>query len=137
MRPDTSSSGRFQFSDENANTVRCSTPRLAQALMVLTSASTPCLWPKMRGMKRFFAQRPLPSMTMATWRGTSGLRAGAWAADTGGFTKRIGLLDSQDLGFFGVHQLVDLGDGAVGQLLDVVDQATLLVLGDVLVLEQL
>jgi hypothetical protein len=24
----------------------------------------------MRGMCRFFAQRPLPSMMMATWRGT-------------------------------------------------------------------
>ena len=65
-RPDTSSSGRFQFSDENANTVRYSMPRSEQACTQRTSASTPCLWPKKRGMKRFLAQRPLPSITMAT-----------------------------------------------------------------------
>src|ERR1700712_2379161 len=106
MRPDTSSSGRFQFSDENANTVRCSTPRLAQALMVLTSASTPCLWPKMRGMKRFLAQRPLPSMTMATWRGTSGSRAGAPEVDEGGFTA-ASFSNREDLGFLALDELVD------------------------------
>ena len=72
IRLDTSSLGRFQFSDENANTVRYSMPRSAQARTVRTSASTPCLWPKKRGMWRFLAQRPLPSMTIATWRGTAG-----------------------------------------------------------------
>jgi hypothetical protein len=40
----------------------------------------------MRGMKRFLAQRPLPSMTMATWRGTSGSRVEVPKVDTGGFT---------------------------------------------------
>jgi hypothetical protein len=50
MRPETSSLGRFQFSDEKANTVRNLTPRSAKALTVLTSTSTPALWPKKRGM---------------------------------------------------------------------------------------
>ena len=50
IRPETSSVGRFQFSDENAYTVRNSTPRSAKALTVRTSVSTPCLWPKKRGM---------------------------------------------------------------------------------------
>ena len=50
-------------------TVRYSMPRSAQASTVFTSVSTPALWPKKRGMKRFLAQRPLPSITMATWRG--------------------------------------------------------------------
>ncbi len=50
IRPDTSSDGRFQFSDENANTVRYSTPRAAKVSTARTSASTPCLWPKKRGM---------------------------------------------------------------------------------------
>jgi hypothetical protein len=58
MSPETSSLGRFQFSDENANTVRYSMPRSAHALTVRTSESTPCLWPKKRGMCRFLAQRP-------------------------------------------------------------------------------
>jgi hypothetical protein len=45
IRPETSSDGLFQFSDEKANTVRKSTPRSANALTARTSASTPCLWP--------------------------------------------------------------------------------------------
>mgnify|MGYP000659193882 CR=1 FL=1 len=36
------------------------------------SASMPALWPKMRGMKRFLAQRRLPSMTMAMCCGKAG-----------------------------------------------------------------
>jgi hypothetical protein len=35
------------------------------------TVSTPRLWPAMRGMNRFFAQRPLPSMMMAMCRGIS------------------------------------------------------------------
>jgi hypothetical protein len=50
IRPETSSVGRFQFSEEKAKTVRYSMPRSAQASTVRTSASTPCLCPKKRGM---------------------------------------------------------------------------------------
>jgi hypothetical protein len=64
--------GRFQFSDENANTVRYSTPRSAKTSIARSSVSMPCLWPKKRGMKRLRAQRPLPSITMAhVHRGTT------------------------------------------------------------------
>ena len=35
------------------------------------SESTPCLWPARRGKNRRVAQRPLPSMTMAMWCGTT------------------------------------------------------------------
>src|SRR5438105_9226152 len=123
IRPDTSSVGRFQFSDENANTVRYSMPRSAQPSTVLTSVSTPALWPKKRGMKRFRAQRPLPSMTMATWRGTATFESTA--------------SDRHDVGFFRRDQPIDLGDRAVGELLQLVERAALFVLGDFLVLHQL
>src|SRR5512145_1268745 len=123
IRPETSSALRFQFSLENANTVRYSMPRSAQARTVRTSASTPCLWPKKRGMKRRLAQRPLPSMTIATWRGVLGSRC-----------KRS---DREDLGFLGLHEAVDLGDHAVGQALHLVLGAALLVLGGFLVLQLL
>src|SRR5438552_12171659 len=119
IRPDTSSLGRFQFSDENANTVRYSMPRSAQALTVRTSASTPCLWPNTRGMKRFLAQRPLPSITMATCRGM----AGVWVK-----AARV-RSDRHDLGFLAVDQLVDFRDRAVGELLHVVLCAALFVFG--------
>src|SRR5258705_5833287 len=126
IRPETSSVGRFQFSEENANTVRYSTPRSAQLSTVRTSASTPALWPKKRGMKRFLAHRPLPSITMATWRGIVIRPASRWPA-----------LDGQDLRFFARRQPIDLGDVAVGELLQFVERAALFVLGDFLVLEQL
>jgi hypothetical protein len=40
-----------------------------QALIAVRTVSTPRLCPAIRGMKRFFAQRPLPSMMMAICRG--------------------------------------------------------------------
>jgi hypothetical protein len=45
--------------------------------------------------------------------------------------------DRHDLGFLGLHELVDLGDVLVGQLLDVVAGTTLVVFGDFLVLDEL
>jgi hypothetical protein len=69
---ETSSSGRRQFSEENANRVRYSTPRSTQASTTPRTASTPLTCPATRGSKRLVAQRPLPSMMMAIWRGTAG-----------------------------------------------------------------
>ena len=63
---DTSSAGRRQFSELNANSVRNSMPRRAQASTVARTASTPLAWPATRGRCREVAQRPLPSMMIAT-----------------------------------------------------------------------
>src|SRR6185369_5361933 len=122
--------GRFQFSEENANTVRYSTPRSAQLSTVRTSASTPALCPKKRGMKRFLAQRPLPSMTMATWRGMAGW--GSTCSAGARSVRRPRPSDGQDLRFLRGDHAVYLGDGAVGELLHVVERATLVVLADLL-----
>jgi hypothetical protein len=43
IKPDTSSGGRSQFSEENANTVNTPIPRSAQALTQRRKAVTPCL----------------------------------------------------------------------------------------------
>src|SRR4051812_37224895 len=58
------------------------------------SETSPILCPSVRGRPRALAQRPLPSMTIATWRGMrSRGRAGGRAPDAcgaGGFTRREG-----------------------------------------------
>ena len=52
IRIDTSSAGRRQFSLENANSVRYSTPRSIAARTVARTASTPLRWPATRGSSR-------------------------------------------------------------------------------------
>ena len=69
---ETSSSGRRQFSELNAKSVRYSTPRSPHACSDARTASTPRVCPNTRGLPRAFAQRPLPSMMIATCRGTGG-----------------------------------------------------------------
>jgi hypothetical protein len=49
-------------------------PKSAALSTVRLSAFTPARWPSDRGSARFLAQRPLPSMMMATWRGIPGER---------------------------------------------------------------
>ncbi len=45
--------------------------RSMHARMIARTASTPRRCPATRGSSRCFAQRPLPSMMIATWRGTA------------------------------------------------------------------
>ena len=58
--------GRFQLSPENAKSVRVPTPRPGAASTTLRTARAPRRWPAARGRPRAVAQRPLPSMMMAT-----------------------------------------------------------------------
>jgi hypothetical protein len=66
----TSASGRLQFSQEKAKSVRRFRPRSFAARTTVRTASTPLRWPSARGSPRRVAQRPLPSMMMATWPGS-------------------------------------------------------------------
>ena len=77
-------------------------------------------------MKRFFAQRPLPSMTIATWRGTARVESRLRATPHQTAMISASLADDEP---------VDLGDDAVGQLLHLVERAALVVFGDLLVLD--
>ena len=70
IRKRTSSALRFQFSVENAYTVRCLMPiSMAPQVMSMSTAS-PILCPSVRPRPRWVAHRPLPSITTATWLGT-------------------------------------------------------------------
>jgi hypothetical protein len=52
MSAPTSASGRFQFSDENANRVRMAMPRRMQYSTAARTAFWPARWPKLRGWPR-------------------------------------------------------------------------------------
>src|SRR4051812_32807518 len=76
-------------------------------------------------------------MTIATWRGTgpgSALRSFIAASRVAGTVKASGPSDGEDLGFLGRGEAIDLADRAVGEPLQLVEGAALLVLGDRLVL---
>src|SRR3954447_16752647 len=103
----TSSAGRDQFSVENEYTVSSRTPSSAASRSRAFTVSAPARWPSTTGSPRACAQRPLPSVMMATYcAGTS---------------------DLEDLGFLGLQQLVELRDLLVGELLELRLGAVLLV----------
>src|SRR6185437_1867486 len=113
------------------------------ALTVRRSASTPRRWPSSLGSPRLAAQRPLPSMMIATWHGTAAAPSDGeqgWS-----FTLRparrlsttAAPSDLHDLVFLGRERGVDLGDNLVRGLLHVAVMAGRIVLGDGLFLLEL
>src|SRR6185503_10628550 len=107
------------------------------------SASTPAWWPTVRGRPRRFAQRPLPSMTIATcspaglpapWPGAPEVGVFCWAAM--GVAEVLGCWrasgprgsDVHDLLFFGFQGFGHAPDRLIGELLDVGLAPPLLVL---------
>src|SRR6476646_2234684 len=123
----TSSSGRPQFSLENANSVSASMPRSRQNSTQTVTARAPARWPMTRGRRRCCAQRPLPSMMTARWRGT---RSGA------GGEVLIRPSNRHQFLFLGADHVVDILDRLVGELLDVRFAARGFVFRDLLVLQQ-
>src|SRR5690606_20074165 len=116
----TSLAGRRQFSLENANRVSVPIPRRRQNSMLARTAFWPARWPNVRGRRRARAQRPLPSMTIATCRGTAAARS--WLVTS---TVRAGGSDRHQLVLLLLDHDIDLLDEAVGELLDVVLGAVL------------
>ena len=70
MRNLTSSGERLQFSVENAYAEIARTPISIPPSTTSKSELSPSSCPLVRGSPRSLAHRPLPSMTMATCRGT-------------------------------------------------------------------
>ena len=70
MSQRTSSGDRFQFSVEKAYAERYFTPISMAPSITSNSDASPRAWPSVRGRLRAFAQRPLPSITIATWAGS-------------------------------------------------------------------
>ena len=58
--------GRAQLADENAYIVSVSMPARAATSTAVRTAFAPSTWPAVRGRPRCVAQRPFPSMMMAT-----------------------------------------------------------------------
>src|SRR5438552_10437530 len=159
IRIETSSAGRRQFSLENAKSVRNSTPRSTHERTVARNASTPLRCPATRGRRRCLAQRPLPSMMMATCRGTSrtsGTPRVELVNDIGlgqsVFSKRHERAEcapantlrekvwaksnGEQIGFLRMQNLVDFTYVSVRELLHVFLRSPFLVLGNRLRLEQ-
>src|SRR6266540_1807025 len=109
------------------------TPRSIAASTVRRSARVPARCPSATGSSRLAAQRPFPSMMIATDRATSSRAPSATA--TGSGARRA--LDLEDLRFLALEQLVDLLRVLVGQLLDALLGAVLLVLPDLTLVHEL
>src|SRR3954471_255020 len=126
--------GRDQFSELKEKIVRYKMPSSLAARTTRRSASTPRRWPSARGRPRAAAQRPFPSMMIATCRGASD-RSAPSVAVTAAFD--IGQsLNREDFFFLGRKQLIDLRNRPVGCLLYVRGQTLLIILGDFVVLFQ-
>src|SRR5262245_1824851 len=125
----TSRAGRCQFSVENVYSVRTSTPRDEQPFTASRTDSRPARWPISRGTPRAFAQRPFPSMMIATCRGMfpRAIKASAFSALAAlgvrvgkGFSGGVRLgLHLHHFGRLLLEQVVDQADVAVRHLLDV------------------
>src|SRR5215470_10918190 len=112
------------------------------------TAFTPSWCPATRGRPRRVAQRPLPSMMMATCSGTvwasttsrSSSSLGIWAGETwvdlSDMDRVHRSLEGEDFLLLFLEELVHLGDELVGRLLDLVVASSLLVFGHLLVLGQ-
>src|SRR5690242_8738009 len=81
------------------------------------TASAPAWWPAATSTPSRWAQRPFPSVMMATYR--------------------AGTSDFEDLGLLGLQRAVDLADRRVGELLQLALGPVLLVLADIPALAQL
>src|SRR5579871_6386135 len=130
----------------------CRIPRSIAASTVRRSARVPARCPTTVGSPRRRAQRPFPSMMIATVSATSG----SWFCSGSGRTRAsvrmrsrkftAGFLASpgrgkasylHDLGFLALQKLVDLVDVIVGQLLHPRLGRPLLVVADVAVADEL
>src|SRR5260221_9123182 len=117
------------------------------------SASTPRRWPSARGRPRAAAQRPLPSMMIATCRGPP-VRSGPSVAGAAAFdiiqsqagsprafprgrTSSLMASNGEDFLFLRRKQLIDLGNHPVGRLLHIAGEAFLIVLGNLVILLKL
>src|ERR1700733_1120936 len=103
INPSTSSRGRVQFSVEKEKTVSSSTPSSTASRSLALTTSAPAWCPAATGRPRCWAQRPLPSVMIATYLG---------AVTLCGPPSNL-----EDFLFLALQERVDLGDRVVGLLL--------------------
>src|SRR6516162_6692307 len=131
-----SEGGRDQFSALKEKIVRKVMPRSPAARTVRRSASTPRRCPSPRGSPRAAAQRPFPSMMMATCRGTaiSSIRALPNGLHSGMF---VPFSHGENFLFFRRQHPVHFADRLVGCLLHLLTGSFSVVLADLVVLLEL
>src|SRR5450755_3548277 len=110
-------------------------PSSCAARTTRRSASTPRRWPSVRGKPLAAAQRPLPSMMIATCKGPSA-RSGPSVAGAAAFDIDQSL-NGEDFFFLGRKQLIDFRNRPVGCLLHIGGQTFLIVLGNLVILLKL
>ena len=97
-------------------------PRSIQALIAVRTVSTPRLCPATRGMKRSLAQRPLPSIIMATCWGimsASGIfRVELEAGLMGDVALSLVKLNCHQLSFLDLQCPIYFGDVMIGKFLN-------------------
>src|ERR1041385_6964682 len=103
------------------------------ASTVLRSARVPARWPSATGRPWRSAQRPFPSMMIATARA----RSSRWSAYPPRGFGAPSASNLQDFGFLALEQLVDLLRVLVRQLLDALLGPVLLVLADLALVDEL
>src|SRR5215211_1427593 len=130
INPSTSSGGRLQFSVEKEKTVSSSIPSSAASRSRSLTTSAPARWPSITGSPRCCAQRPLPSVMIATYLGA------LIGLPDSEMRRPAATSDFEDLLFLAFQQAVDLGDRRVGLFLQVGLGAALVVLADVALLFQ-
>src|SRR3981189_2270327 len=131
-----SAGGRHQFSALKEKMVRKPMPRSPAARTVRRSASTPRRCPSPRGSPRAAAQRPLPSMMMATCRGTT--ISPSWTVRSGSlFDIVLKPSHRERFLFFCRQHLVDFGNHLVGHLLHLLGGPLAVVFADLVVLFEL
>src|SRR5688572_14036676 len=104
-------------------------PRSTAASTVLRSARAPSRCPSPTGRPRADAQRPFPSMMIATLRASSE----PWLADASVISYCLRRSDFHDLGLFHLQEVVDRLRVVVGDLLHLLLGAALLVVADLAV----
>src|SRR6266498_3317576 len=113
------------------------------ASTVRRSARVPARWPAPTGRRRHRAQRPFPSMMIAIERATSGSSPsgrGRSARKVLSLVRRLKvrrLLNLHDLGFLALEEVVDPRDMLVRELLHPLLGATLFIVADVPVANEL
>src|SRR5579863_10051259 len=112
MSARTSAAGRDQFSVEKEYTVSSFTPRLTASRSRSLTVSAPASCPTATDTPRRLAQRPFPSVMIATYRG----RPASPSIRTGLVTVHA-RSDLEDLCFLALQHDVELRDARVGQLL--------------------
>src|ERR1700742_557289 len=122
ISPETSSGERDQFSVENENTVSSSIPRSTASRSRALKTSAPARWPSITGSPRRCAQRPFPSVMIATYLAA---------------LKRCAASNLEDFRFLRLQERVDLGDRLVGLFLQRSLGAALVVLADFALVLQL